>query len=271
MFRVVAAEKLAQGVAKQIVEAIEHGTFAPGQELPSEREMMQAFGVGRTSIREALLALQQQGFIDIRHGRRSRVASPQAITLTNLIAASVQRLTAQPERFVENLKETRLGLEVTMAARAAEVATDADIASLMVALAANQRAIASGQDYLRSDIAFHQTIARITGNAILVEATAVILQWLARFRTDMVHVKGANLLSHDEHVTIARAIEARDPAAAAEAMRRHQLRSNSLYGQLLAQQRQTTKVAAGHPAKPNKAKSRRKTQWHQSRLQRSAR
>src|ERR1044072_4997587 len=105
MFRAVLPKKLAQGVARQIVEAIERGSYAAGQELPSERQMMQAFGVGRTSIREALLALEQQGFIDIRHGRRSRVASPQAIALTNLIAASVHRLAAQPERFVENLKE----------------------------------------------------------------------------------------------------------------------------------------------------------------------
>lgn len=271
MFEPVPARKLAQGVAEQIARAIAGGAYAAGDELLSEREMMRTFGVGRTTVREALLALEQQGIVDIRHGRRARVAAPRATALRNAIAARVERVMKQPERFVENLKETRLVLEVAMATRAAEVATDGDISKLMAALAANQRAISSSEAYLRTDIAFHRTIAAITGNAIFVEASATILEWLARYRREMVHVKGANLLSHDEHVAIANAIAARDPVAAAEAMRRHQQRSNSLYTHLLAQQRQAEDAAADNAATPNEAKPRRKHRWSQNRLRRSAR
>ncbi len=59
-----------------------------------------------------------------------------------------------------------------------------------------------------------------------------MLAWLARFRVDMVHVEGANLLSHDEHARIARAIAARDPEAAERAMSEHQRRSHALYRRL---------------------------------------
>ena len=69
----------------------------------------------------------------------------------------------------------------------------------------------------------------MTGNAIFEAATGVILEWLARFRVDCVHVEGANLLSYDEHAGIARAIAAHDPDAAAQAMARHQQRSHALY------------------------------------------
>jgi DNA-binding FadR family transcriptional regulator len=99
----------------------------------------------------------------------------------------------------------------------------------MAALAENQRAISDRARYLQTDIAFHRTIATMTGNAIFEAAAGVILEWLARFRVDCVHVEGANLLSYDEHAGIARAIAAGDPDAAAEAMTRHQQRSHALY------------------------------------------
>ena len=74
MFRTLTAKKLADGVVDQINAAIERGAYRPGDRLLSEHEMMKAFGVGRTTVREALLRLQQQGLIEIQHGRRARVA-----------------------------------------------------------------------------------------------------------------------------------------------------------------------------------------------------
>ena len=80
-------------------------------------------------------------------------------------------------------------------------------------------------------------------STLVFEAAAgVILEWLARFRVDCVHVEGANLLSYDEHAGIARAIAARDPDAAAEAMTRHQQRSHALYRLLGA--------GSGDPGRP---------------------
>lgn len=256
MFRALTAKRLADGVVSQINAAIEKGAYRPGDRLLSEHEMMKAFGVSRTTVREALLRLQQQGLIEIQHGRRARVAEPSLRNEMKSVLAAA--LTVQPERLIEDLKETRLALEVAMAARAAEIATARDVNRLMAALDANQRAISSSEAYLRTDIAFHQTVASITGNAIFVEVTGAILQWLARFGRDMVHVKGANLLSHDEHAAIARAIAARDPDAAAKAMRRHQTRSNALYTQLLEKEGRARSKRQARMAETSASKNRRK-------------
>ena len=228
-FEAVARRKLSQEIVVQIAAAIRDGRYAPGGALPSERDLMGAFGVGRPAVREALLQLEADGLIAIHHGRRAKVADPSALQFARGIEAAVRQVTNQGDRFVDDVKETRLVLEVAMARRAAEVASPESLQALMAALADNQRSISDRSRYLETDIAFHRTIAAMTGNAIFEAAAGAILGWLARFRVDCVHVEGANLLSYDEHASIARAIAARDPEAAAQAMTRHQQRSHTLY------------------------------------------
>lgn len=229
MFEAVVRRRLSHGIVGQIAAAIRGGHYPPGAALPSERELMGAFGVGRPAVREALLQLEADGLIAIHHGRRARVLDPSALHFARGIEAAVGRMASRGDRFVEDVKEARLALEVAMARRAAEIVSPAGVETLMDALAENQRAISDRTRYLETDIAFHRTIAALTGNAIFEAAAGVILEWLARFRVDCVHVEGANLLSYDEHARIAGAIVARDPEAAAQAMTRHQQRSHALY------------------------------------------
>lgn len=229
MFEAVARRRLSHGIVGQIAAAIRGGHYPPGAALPSERELMGTFEVGRPAVREALLQLEIDGLIAIRHGRRARVLDPSALHFARGIEEAVSRMTGRGDRFVEDVKEARLALEVAMARGAAEAAGPEGVQTLMDALAENQRAISDRTRYLETDIAFHRTIAALTGNAIFEAAACVILEWLARFRVDCVHVEGANLLSYDEHARIANAIAARDPDAAAQAMTRHQQRSHALY------------------------------------------
>lgn len=239
MFEAVARRRLSHGIVGQIAAAIRDGRYLPGAALPSERELMGAFGVGRPAVREALLQLEIDGLIAIHHGRRARVVDPSALHFARGIEAAVGRMTRRGDGFVEDVKEARLALEVAMARRAAEAASPEGIQTLMDALAENQRAISDRTLHLQTDIAFHRTIAALTGNAIFEAAAGVILEWLARFRVDCVHVEGANLLSYDEHARVARAIAARDPDAAAHAMTRHQQRSHTLY-----------RLLGGEPSRP---------------------
>lgn len=229
MFEAIPRRKIFEDVARQIRAAIESGAYRAGDALPSERQLMAAFNVGRPAVRDALLVLEANGLVTIQHGRRARVAEPARTPLAQRLEQFVGRATSRADRLIDDIQETRLALEVAMARRAAECATPASIETLMAALDANRRAIHDRHAYLATDIAFHRTIASITQNVIFEEAAAAILEWLATFRHDLVHVEGANLLSHDEHVSIARAIAARDPDAAAEAMTRHQQRTHGLY------------------------------------------
>lgn len=245
MFQSVARRKLSDGVVEQLMKAIDDGEYTPGDALPSERDLMVAFGVGRPAIREALLLLQAKGLVEIRHGSRARVANMKASSAIRDMDAAMDRLIAGSAHVIDDIKEARLVLETAIVRRAAERASDADIERLMAALEDNRRAIPSRDAYLATDIALHRTIASISGNAVFEAASATMLTWLARFRVDMVHVEGANLLSHDEHARIVHAIAARDPDAAERAMAKHQRRSHALYRRL----------GANRPATPSQSKS----------------
>jgi DNA-binding FadR family transcriptional regulator len=235
MFEAISRTKLFESVVRQLHEAIRTGAFREGDELPSEKDLMAAFGVGRPAIREALLVLQTEGLVVVQHGRRARVAKPDEASLVKRAESSLTRAYAENDRLIEDIKEARLALEVAMVRKAAAIATKADIRRLQTALARNREAISSRNEFLASDIAFHKTIASITGNRIFEEASALVLEWLARFRTDVVHVEGANLVSYDEHAAIFNAIASRDGDSAERAMARHQLRTHSIYQALTPQ------------------------------------
>ena len=154
---------------------------------------MATFSVARPVVRDALLVLQTEGLVSIQHGKKARVTEWTNASLVKRAEQSLTRAYSQSERLIEDIKEARLALEIAMVRKAATVATSSDIGRLHEALDRNRSAMSSREEFLASDIAFHRTIAAITGNRIFEESSALILEWLARFRTDMVHVEGANL------------------------------------------------------------------------------
>lgn len=232
-FLAVPRRKLRDGVLLQLLEAIERGVYQPGAELPSERELMAQMGVGRPAVREALIKLEQRGLIAIAHGRRARMLHSEisgAAASDDRIALAMARILDSAAASADELKEARMLFETAMVRLAAERATPAGIARLKRALADNRRAIPSGEAFVATDMALHRTIAALAGNALCAAVGEVLFGWLANYRVRMVHVEGANLLSHDEHARIV----ARDPAGAAAAVAAHLDRSHSLYQRLAA-------------------------------------
>lgn len=256
MFEAIARTKIFQSVARQLEDAIRGGRLKEGDELPSEKELMAMFGVGRPAIRDALLVLQTEGLLVIQHGKRARVTKPAEASLVKRAEMSLTRAYAESDRLIEDIKEARLALEVAMVRKAAAIVTDEDIERLRQALERNRLAIQSRDEFLASDIAFHKTIASITGNRIFEEASALVLEWLARFRTDVVHVEGANLVSYDEHAAIAAALADRDPDRAADAMTRHQMRTHAIY-QTLSEGRPGGAATSAVPAQAVRRRGRR--------------
>lgn len=116
MFQAVPRRRLSHGVVGQIAAAIRDGHYPLGAALPSERELIGAFGVGRPAVREALLQLEADGLIAIHHGRRARVADPTALHFARGIEEAIGRVASRGDRFMEDVKETRLALEVAMRA-----------------------------------------------------------------------------------------------------------------------------------------------------------
>ncbi|MGL6181158.1 MAG: GntR family transcriptional regulator, partial [Aestuariivirga sp.] len=73
---VLKRSRLFEQIAEILEQRIRSQLSAPGDELPSERDLMKEFGVGRTAVREALFHLQRMGLVELRPGARARVATP---------------------------------------------------------------------------------------------------------------------------------------------------------------------------------------------------
>src|SRR5260370_38377729 len=118
-------EKLSDLAAQRLEELIRDGTFPTGTMLPSERELMKVFHVGRTSIREALYALHRQGLIRLRTGERPKGTTPTPQTLITHLSGAARSFLAQPG-VAEHFHEARGPPEWGVARLAAQRGTSDD-------------------------------------------------------------------------------------------------------------------------------------------------
>jgi DNA-binding FadR family transcriptional regulator len=223
--------KLYQEVLERLLARIRAGEFAGGGQLPSERQLMEEYSVGRPAVREALLTLQRMGLIAITHGDRARLNEISADTAIGQVSEIARYLLETTPDSLEHLKEARLFFEVGMACMAAEKATDRDIARLRAALEAH-RIAREDPDFLERDIDFHRAIAAVSGNPIFEAVSAAMLEWLQRFYVGMLRVQGAERVTIQEHKRIVDCIAGHDPEGAAKAMTHHLTRAAKLYTRL---------------------------------------
>ncbi len=199
---------------------IRDGQFAPGDPLPSERELMEAFGVGRSAVREAMLALQRMGLVAVSSGERSRVVSPTAKALVSELAGAARLLLAQ-DGGVARFQQARALFEIGLARLAAQIASDEDIARLRAALEANRQSIGQPIRFQRTDVAFHLAIAQIPENQIFTSLHEAVVAWLTEQRAISGRMPGAGEAAYEAHARICAAIAAHDPPAAEQAMQDH--------------------------------------------------
>jgi len=223
--------KLYQDVMDRLVLLIREGNFEPGDRLPSERELMERYAVGRPAVREALQNLEWMGIITISHGERPRVAEPSFSALMGRLQVTTSQILQHSERSLEELKQARLLFENQMVRLAAEKATPDDVARLEARLEAHRASLPDMTNFLTLDMAFHREIAAITGNSIFPALSEAIIGWLGEFYLELVRAPGSEELTLKEHRKIIDAIAARDGNAAVVAMTEHLTRANALYRQ----------------------------------------
>ncbi len=221
--------KLSHGVREKILALIKNGALAPGDPLPSERELMNSLRIGRPAIREALQSLQSQGLVEIRHGERARVSLPSMARMADQMAETMRHLLTHSPASLEHLKEARATFEMEMARIAARTHAQSDIDRIRLVLQSQEEARSEPRRFLEIDGQFHREIASVSGNPIFTALCEAIFRWLTDFHMDLVHVPGLEQLTLDEHAAILAAIEAQDPAQAAKAMADHLYRANMLY------------------------------------------
>ncbi len=212
--------RLYEEVAGRIEGLIVSGRLRPGDMLPSERSLMNLFGVGRTSIREALFSLQRQGIVAAQTGGRPVVSAPTADGIVSELSGAVRYFLAT-ERGTREFQHARRLFEPGLARDAARAATTGDVARLRAALAANEAALGDTARFVATDVAFHYAIVEITQSELLVALHRAVLGWLREQRTSSIAPRGSSQAAYRAHRRIFAAIAARDPDRAEDAMRGH--------------------------------------------------
>ena len=223
--------KLAELVQNRLLAVIKAENLRPGDPLPSERELMQSYGVGRPSIREAMQNLKRMGLIEINHGERPRVAAPSFERMVADMSETMRHVLMNSAATLDHLKEARASFEMTMAQIAARKRTIEDIENLRRILAEQEQARLDSNAFLEADGRFHHRIALITGNPIFAHLSQALFAWLARFHFDLVRKPGLEQLTLAEHRQILDAIERGEPDEAAKLTADHLNRANTLYNQ----------------------------------------
>lgn len=219
-FAPVLRRRLYQEVADRLEHLIRAGDLPEGGSLPSERELMERFAVGRPAIREALLSLQQKGLIAIGNGERARVSAPDAERLIGALSGAAQVYLARAEG-VRQFQAARRVFEGALARQAARLASDDDVARIGRALHANRAARGDPAAFQASDIDFHLQIVRTSGNPLLSGVHQALSGWLLEQRRVSLTAPGAEASAFGFHERIHAAIAARDADMAEAAMHAH--------------------------------------------------
>jgi len=225
----IVRRKLSHEVTDRLLEEIKSGALKPGDKLPSERDLMERYGVGRPAIREAMQSLESMGLVEITHGERATVKSLEARDMFGQIEHAARHLLQQSPETLEHLKETRLLFEVGMVKIAADRARQEDIEKLSACVDELRGSSGSPDAFVQADIRFHVTIASVSHNPILAAVSEAMLNWLAEFHQELVRAPGVEQVTISEHQTIFERIAGGDRAGAAEAMAEHLTRASSLY------------------------------------------
>ncbi|WP_320670093.1 FadR/GntR family transcriptional regulator [Patulibacter defluvii] len=201
---------LVEQVRERLLEHIASGTYPVGSKLPAEPELQEIFGVGRSTVREAVRILGHEGLLEVRPGNGTFVLerTPPAEPL-------VKRL--QRAR-VQEVYEVRRALELETVRLAAERRTAADLRKLKASLRAREEHVADLDEFLRADLEFHLTISRATRNEVLAELYGTFFDALREALSQSARLPGIREEGQSLHERLYDAIEQRDADAAVAAM-----------------------------------------------------
>ncbi|MDR3373558.1 MAG: transcriptional regulator NanR [Ancalomicrobiaceae bacterium] len=226
----IVRRKLSDEVTERLKALITSGRLQPGETLPSERELMERYQVGRPAIREALQTLNSFGLIVTMRGERSRVCQVTAKSIFQQMDNAVHMMFATSPASLDHLKEARLFFERGMVREAAKNATEDQLAKLRAIVAAQRANLGNMEVFIAADTEFHAQIAAISGNPIYESVGAAMLKWLKAYHTDMLIWVSREARTLEEHESILRQIELRDPDAAEREMVQHLERTAAIYG-----------------------------------------
>jgi GntR family transcriptional repressor for pyruvate dehydrogenase complex len=203
-------------VADRLTEEISSRTLGAGDLLPPERELVAAYGVGRSSVREALRMLESRGLIESR-GNGTFAVAP----LRNPLNHGLHLLLAADEADTAELFEVRRILEGESAALAATRRTQSDLRRMADAVEAMEDGLPAEATFIAADLRFHLTIAEATRNRVVTHLMHAIRELLQRSLASSYHISGSPERAIELHRLILDAIHAKHPEEARQRMQEH--------------------------------------------------
>jgi GntR family transcriptional repressor for pyruvate dehydrogenase complex len=215
-FETIRKSKVYEEVARQI-ERLILKNLQPGAKLPSERELAEALGVSRGSIRDAIRSLELLGLVEPRQGAGTIVREVTADAMVNPLASMLVRQREQ----ISELLDFRKMLEPSLAARAAIHATPDEISDMEEILQRQEAKLRTSDVAIAEDSDFHYSIALASGNNVVLKLIDILMELLRESRTRGLQKAGRPQKSLAGHRRILAAIKRRDAEEAKAAMLRH--------------------------------------------------
>lgn len=211
---------LSDAVTDSVISQIREGRYRAGDRLPTERELAEQLGVGRTSVREGLRFLEKLGILEIRQGTGTVVRS---LSLGKVFEhlIPVQTIIDLPDRDVRDIMQVRRILEAESARLAARHATERQLERLEELLDGMAASLENPRDYLEMDLEFHVVVAKASSNPVLAQLINLIRDIYTRYFEIVLRDPEMNKTSLDFHRQLYAALRDRDADAASQHILAH--------------------------------------------------
>lgn len=212
--------KVYEQVIDDIKNKIKSGEIKKGDRLPSERELSEALGVSRTSIREAIRALEVIGLVESRRGAGNYIKTNFEDSLFEPLSVMFMLQESSPREMFD----VRESLELQCARLSAKNIQDNELA-LLAAILDRMYLAENEEESLELDIKFHYIVAKASRNVLLINVLEVISQlmdeFIKKFRMQILHVGNTKESLLEIHENLYRALKCRDEAKVYNAMKEH--------------------------------------------------
>lgn len=213
----ISRTSLSEDIAQQIVTLISTGDLKPGQRLPSERDLCTYFGVGRSSLREAVHCLAIVGILDVSVGNGTFLAT----NAERFIGKISEWRVLTEHQNMENLMEVRLALECAASASAAVCGTEEQFNQLGELVKKMRRVTTRPKHFIQLDLEYHVLLAEASNNGLLFDLLNMLRNQLSSAMLTFVTMPGGAALACKHHEALLEALRNRDSEAARSVMQVH--------------------------------------------------
>lgn len=208
---------LTESAFEHLISYVVHGTWKAGDRIPPERELCQQLGIARTSLREALKAMELIGMLDSRVGDGTFVCPRSEFLSRPLLWA----FTGTDHAELQDIMEARMILERDLAGLAATRASQAEVEAIGAAVEVMREAEERGESILELDMAFHLAIAAAAHNEVLRNAVQLLRNLMRQWIYLKLLIPEVPGRVCEQHQVIYEAIRQGDPEGASKAMQFH--------------------------------------------------